>query len=323
MQTDMVANHAWSKSQESDTSNYEVDVDEYLKTGEPVEKVEEADNFKQKTGDTSFDIDDIKNRYEFKGEAGRDESCDQCGVAWRDHGINCRGEGSALPEYNEAKEWDDSVTKEQQSDTLDYLLTQKKSMKKKHDAFGTDSTGEADNYPQKASMTSGDWEDDLKNMKDRYQTEVEDVSYGEDIEISTQGKDKTLPDIPALDNVDFGEEAIDYSYYPTKASEAIEKRTYSTYDGIVDEYDRFEASDDEEVTEMVTARKLQGYGSESIAKELTLNYGVSREDALEKVYSIEVSSNDRVANTFFQKMYSECNEAEISELKLYCGSDEE
>jgi hypothetical protein len=179
---------------------------------------------------------------------------------------------------------------------------------------------EADNYPQKAEMTDNEWEKDLGDLKTRYETENEDVDYDKLGTVTTQGEEQPVGDIPALESINFGYEK--YESYPTKATETRKKKASEAYDGIIDEYDRFVPSDDEEVTEMITAQKLQGSQSESIAKSLTLRYGVSREDALEKVYSIEVSNNDRVANTFFQKKFSECSEAEIAELRLYCGSDE-
>ena len=185
-------------------------------------------------------------------------------------------------------------------------------------------SSEADNYTQKASMTNNEWEEDLKDLKSNYQTEAEDVEYEKEGPVEQQGEDKELDEIPALEGIDFGYES--YEQYPTKASEGVEKREKSyiteTYSGIVDEYDRFQANESDDVKELVEARKMQGYNSESIAKELTLEYGVSRDDALEKVYSIEVSVNDQIANTFFGKRYSECNESEIHELSLYAGSDE-
>jgi len=92
-------------------------------------------------------------------------------------------------------------------------------------------------------------------------------------------------------------------------------------EGLEEEYDDFEDSDEEKVTETVTLRKLHGFSNESIARELHITYGVPHEEALEKVHSIEVSTNDKVAQTFFGKMYKECNESEKAELRMYSGSD--
>ena len=117
-------------------------------------------------------------------------------------------------------------------------------------------------------MTDNEWEKDLKDLKTRYETEAEDVKYDVDGTVSTQGEEKPVEDIPALERIDFGYEK--YESYPTKATETKKKKASEVYDGIIDEYDRFVPSDDEEVTEMVTAQKLQGSQSESIAKSLTL-----------------------------------------------------
>ncbi len=249
---------------ESETSNYEVDVDEYLETGVAI----------QKTGGGRSEL-----------ELNNDE--------------RITGEAEGMPE-GEDEMFDAS--------------------KQEITKVGSGAE-EADNYPQKAEMTDNEWEKDLKDLKTRYETENEDVDYDELGTVTTQGEEQPVGDIPALERIDFGYEK--YESYPTKAVESKKRAKASeVYDGIIDDYDRFVPSDDEDVTEMVTAQKLQGSQSESIAKSLTLRYGVSREDALEKVYSIEVSNNDRVANTFFQKKFSECNKAEIAELRLYCGSDE-
>jgi hypothetical protein len=126
-----------------------------------------------------------------------------------------------------------------------------------------------------------------------------------------------------LDDVDISEESIDY-VYPTKASES-RKKSYTTeakmIEGLEEEYDDFEDSDEEMIEETITLRKLGGYSEESIAKELHITYGVSHDEALEKVYSVEVSNNDKVAQTFFGKMYKECTESEKAELRMYGGSN--
>jgi hypothetical protein len=126
-----------------------------------------------------------------------------------------------------------------------------------------------------------------------------------------------------LDYVNITEESIDY-VYKTKSSEAKEK-AYTTeakmIEGLEEEYKDFEDSDESVIEETITVRKLGGYSEESIARELHITYGVSHEEALEKVYSVEVSTNDKVAQTFFGKMYKECTESEKDELRMYSGSD--
>ena len=65
---------------------------------------------------------------------------------------------------------------------------------------------------------------------------------------------------------------------------------------------------------------MNGYNAYTIARELVIQYGVSHNEALEKVNSTEVSINDKIANTFFGKRYSECTEAERTELGIYGGN---
>ena len=124
-----------------------------------------------------------------------------------------------------------------------------------------------------------------------------------------------------LDDIDISLENIDY-VYPTKIGEAIGK-SYITeaIEGLDEEYEGLEDSDEEEVIELVTERKMGGFSNESIARELHITYGVSPEYALSRVHGIEVTTNDKVANTFFGKKYKDCTESEKDELKMYSGSD--
>ena len=122
-----------------------------------------------------------------------------------------------------------------------------------------------------------------------------------------------------LDDVDIKLEEVNF-VYPTKSNEST--KSYITESEPFDEeYEEFEDSDEEIIEETISIRKLTGYSDNSIAQELHINYGVSHEEALEKVYSVEVSTNDKVAQTFFGKMYKECTESEKDELRMYSGSD--
>jgi hypothetical protein len=123
--------------------------------------------------------------------------------------------------------------------------------------------------------------------------------------------------IGALEGVDFSEESIDY-VYPTKATEAFVEEEDPFIDGYSD--DDID-SDKDAVEAQIISRKLHGYGAETIARELVMQYGVSMDEAIEKANAVEVNTNDRVANTFFGKRYNECTTAEINELKLYGGSE--
>lgn len=127
--------------------------------------------------------------------------------------------------------------------------------------------------------------------------------------------------ISALEGVDFRPEAIDYVYKTkenkTKANEAFVESRDVFLEGYGD--DDIE-SDSEAVETLIQSRKMSGYGVYSIARELVMQYGISNEEAHEKVNSVEVSDNDRVANTIFGKRYSECTEAERTELGIYGGN---
>jgi len=75
----------------------------------------------------------------------------------------------------------------------------------------------------------------------------------------------------------------------------------------------------ETVEETIYNRKLNGYHEDKIARELWINHGIEHEEAVNKIRSVEVSDDDRVANTLFGKKLSECNQAEISEMKTLAG----
>jgi hypothetical protein len=164
-----------------------------------------------------------------------------------------------------------------------------------------------------------DW---LTNKSPAPEVDYDQVEYEDDgvSDISVpntepKGEDKNK----FLDDIDYTGESIDY-VYPTKATEST-KSYITESEPFEEEYEEFEDSDDEIIEETIAQRKLTGYNDDSIARELHINYGVSHEEALEKVYSIEVSTNDRVSQTFFGKMYKECTESEKDELRMYSGSD--
>ena len=168
----------------------------------------------------------------------------------------------------------------------------------------------------------GEW-DWLDKGSDSKSVDYDEVEYKDDgvSDISIQNAEPKLKDQNAfLDNVNIGVESVDY-VYKTKAHEAMEKTYIPVSETFEEDYEEFEDSDEAMIKETITLRKLTGYGDDAIARELNINYGVSHEEALEKVYSVEVSTNDRVSQTFFGKMYRECTESEKDELRMYSGSD--
>lgn len=148
--------------------------------------------------------------------------------------------------------------------------------------------------------------------------EKDDVDYDESQTLSTISnvKSEKEDDIRTdLDNVDFSEEAVEY-VYPTKASESYKEEK----DPFLEDYGDDDIETDEEALEnQIIDRKLNGFSAETIANELRIKYGFAHEVALQKVYAVEVSTNDMVANTFFGKRFAECNEAEIREIQSYSG----
>ena len=168
----------------------------------------------------------------------------------------------------------------------------------------------------------GEW-DWLDKGSDSKSVDYDEVEYKDDgvSDISIQNAEPKLKDQNAfLDNVNIGVESVDY-VYKTKAHEAMEKTYIPVSETFEEDYEEFEDSDEAMIKETITLRKLTGYGDDAIARELNINYGVSHEEALEKVYSVEVSTNDKVSQTFFGKMYKECTESEKDELRMYSGSD--
>ena len=123
--------------------------------------------------------------------------------------------------------------------------------------------------------------------------------------------------ISSLDGIDFSDDTIEP--YAVKSEEAwvAKKKAIEGYD------DSENTSEEEDVDQLITERKISGYSPESIKREIMIMYGASESEALDKIYSIEVTTNDKVAFTFFGKKFSECSEAEVDQLKLYSGSDEE
>ena len=177
-------------------------------------------------------------------------------------------------------------------------------------------------HQESKASEKGEW-DWLDKGADSKSVDYDKVKYEDDgvSDISVPNTEEPRVDGESfLDNVSFGVESVDY-VYPTKANETKDKSYVTESEPFEEEYEEFEDSDKEKIEETITLRKLTGYSDSSIARELHINYDISHEEALEKVYSIEVSTNDRVAQTFFSKMYKECTESEKDELRMYSGSD--
>ena len=96
----------------------------------------------------------------------------------------------------------------------------------------------------------------------------------------------------------------------TKAGESIQ----NILDGAIDV-----PIERESVNETIYNRKLEGYHEDKIARELSVYHGIEYEEAIEKIRGIEVSGNDITAKTLYGKKFADCNESEISEMKILGG----
>lgn len=124
-------------------------------------------------------------------------------------------------------------------------------------------------------------------------------------------------------------ESEDYNIDEKEDKKATEARTLSSYVGNKTKggeslADIMEGAIDvpverETVEETIYNRKLNGYHEDKIARELWINHGLEYEDAIQQIRGVEVSDDDRVAITLFGKKLHECNQAEISEMRIYAG----
>lgn len=141
---------------------------------------------------------------------------------------------------------------------------------------------------------------------------------------------KTEPEL--LQNVDFAPEEIeseDYNIDEIIDKGAKEAKTYAEYTGRKQRAgetagDILEGAINtpvavETVEEKIYNRKLEGHGEDTIARELLIYNNIEYDDAIEKIRSIEVSGDDRVAKTLFGKKLAECNQGEITEIKILSG----
>ncbi len=284
---------------------------DYDESGEPIHAVVQCANCDTKYGVESKASEDVTFGHQYLADNRKYyDKCEICGKPSIDHyGWTALGQD----------EKDHSFVDQGLSDGMDVDFGRALGGTSWHER----NLGESEDKKKKREA---DFIDDDGNMYDFEIRGESDVDYEKENEqsmgfIEQQHTEPPKDENKELDDVDISEEKIDY-IYKTKSSEAKEK-SYVTeaIDGLDEEYDDFEDSDEEEVQQKVTEGKLGGFSDESIARELHIIYGVSHDEALEKVQSIEVSTNDKVANTFFGKMYKDCTESEKTELRMYSGSD--
>jgi len=274
------------KVAEEDTSDYEVDVPEYLKTGEPVQEIPEdkraeEDEYKGFEPENELsdarsqmkgDIDTLKGFGDYKGDAHPDE-----GLSWQKGGEQEEGDRTCPTcGFYSADE------QELHSHVQDH-----KDNPEAQEDFPFEETDE------ETTVTA---EPDLLQNTNIDAVQVESEEYNPDEEYDQKGKEARI--------------LQQYTGYKPKAGEALS----DIMDGAIDT-----PLEQLTVNETIYDRKLEGYHEDKIARELNVYHDIEYEDAIEKIRSIEVNDNDRTAKTLFGKKFADCNEAEVSEMKILGG----
>ena len=185
----------------------------------------------------------------------------------------------------------------------------------------------------KTCPTCGFYSADEEELHSHTQDHTDSLQSEEDFPFEDQEEQTTVtaePDLLQNVNTDVLQvEAEDYNpdeEYDKKAEEARILQQYTGYkpkageavgdilDGAIDT-----PVEQQSVDDTIYDRKLEGYHEDKIARELAVYHEVEYEDAIERIRSIEVNDNDRTAKTLFGKKFADCNEAEISEMKILGG----
>ena len=183
-------------------------------------------------------------------------------------------------------------------------------------------------------LNMGDDQAQLEALKDELESlggeeleSTEDFPFEEDVTTVTEEPSELLDNV----NTDVlqveGEQYDPEEKYDKKTDEA---RTISNYVGATQTkagesiQNILEGAIDvpierESVNEAIYNRKLEGYHEDKIARELAINHNIEYAEAIEKIRSIEVKDSDRTAKTLYGKKFADCNESEISEMKILGG----
>jgi len=226
--------------EQDDTNKYEVDVDEYIKTGEPTQKLPDDKR--------SFDVENDEK--EIHG------TCPTCGF------------------YSADEE-------ELHSHVQDHIS------KPAEEDFP---------FEDKEEQTTVTAEPDLLQNVNTDVLQVEAEDYNPDEEYDQKAEEARI--------------LQQYTGYKPKAGEALG----DIMDGAIDVPEERETAE-----ETIYNRKLEGYHEDKIARELFVYHDIEYEDAIEKIRSIEVNYNDITAKTLFGKKFADCNEVEVSEMKILSG----
>jgi hypothetical protein len=306
------------KVAEEDTSDYEVDVPEYLKTGEPVQEIPEdkraeEDEYKGFEPENELsdarsqmkgDLDTLKGFGDYKGDAHPDE-----GLGWQKGGEQ---------EYIPSEEPIGGKIENDQK-TIG-LPTNKRS-------YDVEEEGD------RTCPTCGFYSADEQELHSHVQDHKDNPEAQEDFPFEENDERTTVtaePDLLQNVNTDAlqveSEEYDPDEKYDLKAKEARILQQYTGYkpkagEALADIMDGAIDTPLERLTveETIYDRKLEGYHEDKIARELNVYHDIEYENAIEKIRSIEVNDNDRTAKTLFGKKFADCNEAEVSEMKILGG----
>ncbi len=206
-----------------------------------------------------------------------------------------------------------------------------------HPTFGFDyQKGQEQEEGDKTCPTCGFYSADEQELHSHTQDhELDDLTTGEeDFPFENQEEETTVtaePDLLQNVNTDVLQVESETDYdpeekYDIKAQEAKTLQQYTGYktkggeslgdilDGAIDVPEERQTAE-----ETIYDRKLDGHHEDKIARELLIYHDIEYEDAIEKIRSIEVNGNDITAKTLFGKKFADCNEAEISQMKVLGG----
>jgi len=226
------------------------------------------------------------------------------------------------------KEGEEEDTSDYEVDVPEYLKTGEPVQE-----IPEDKRAEEQEKGDRTCPTCGFYSADEQELHSHVQDHKDDPEAQEDFPFEDQEERTTVtaePDLLQNVNIDAlqveseeynpdeeydqkGEEARilqQYTGYKSKASEGLD----DIMDGAIDT-----PLEQLTVDETIYDRKLEGYHEDKIARELNVYHDIEYEDAIEKIRSIEVHDNDRTAKTLFGKKFADCNEAEVSEMKILGG----
>lgn len=333
------------KVAEEDTSDYEVDVPEYLKTGEPVQKVPEdkrADEQEEEgwgpnwgsPEETEKDLYDLTHPEGDKDEAEEEEYKGfEPENELSDARTQMKGDIDTLKGFGDYKgdaHPDEGLSwqKGGEGDIEDYEDSQQD-----EDRIADDDSRKKYGEAERTCKECGFYSADEQELHSHVQDHKDNPEAQEDFPFEDQEERTTVtaePDLLQNVNTDAlqveSEEYDPDEKYDQKGKEARILQQYTGYkpkagealgdimDGAIDT-----PLEQLTVNETIYDRKLDGYHEDKIARELNVYHDIEYEDAIKRIRTVEVNDNDRTAKTLFGKKFADCNESEVSEMKILGG----